>query len=191
MRQPEHKLKNKGHSLIALLLLAALVVGLGASSVQSSLDGGTVQSSPAVNSTPGTVSSDKPLKKTLEEILQTPFVYRRENRSDPFMPFITDQTGPKQFAPEEDAPLTGMQLFEPSQLTLVTILFSGQQAIAMLEDSTGMGHIIKVKDKIGRRGEIKAIVPNAVIIEEWSLTTSGTKRFTTNEMVLRKEGDNE
>jgi type IV pilus assembly protein PilP len=138
-----------------------------------------------------TVPNGKPSRKTLEEILQIPFTYRAENRPDPFMPFITEQTGPKQVAPEEDAPLAGMQLFEPGQLTLVTILFSGQQAIAMVEDSTGMGHIIRVKDKIGRRGEIKAIMANAIVIEEWSLTTSGNKRFTTNEMVLRKEGDKE
>lgn len=188
MRQLEHKLKNKGRHLVALMLLTALWVGLGTNSVQSSP---TVSSAQGTATAQGASPPATPVKKTLEEILQTPFAYRRENRSDPFMPFITEQTGPKQFAPEEDAPLTGMQLFEPSQLTLVTILFSGEKAIAMVEDSTGMGHIIKVNDKIGRRGEIKAIVPNAVIIEEWSLTTSGTKRFTTNEMVLRKEGDNE
>ena len=123
--------------------------------------------------------------------MQAPFAYRRENRSDPFVPFISKETGPIVLAPEEEAPLSGMQLFEPGQLTLVAILFSGQQALAMVEDSTGMGHMIRVKDKIGRRGEVKAIVANAVVIEEWSLTTSGSKRFTTTEMVLRKEGDKE
>lgn len=107
------------------------------------------------------------------------------------MPFLTEATGPTQLTPAEDAPLTGMQLFEPGQLTLVAILFSGQEAIAMVEDSTGMGHIIKVNDKIGRRGEVKEIIPNTVIIEESSLTTSGSKRLTTTEMVLRKEGDSE
>jgi len=133
----------------------------------------------------------KPEKKGLDEVLKTPFSYRRENRADPFRPFLTETTGPAVKAPEEDAPLTGMQLFEPGQLTLVAILSSGTQSLAMVEDSTGMGHILRVSDKIGRRGEVKSIVPNAVIIEEWSLTTSGTKRVTTNEMVLRKEGDQE
>lgn len=136
----------------------------------------------------GAAAGPKP-KKGLDEILQTPFAYRRENRSDPFRPFLTEETGPTMRAPDEDAPLSGMQLFEPGQLTLVSILFSGQQTLAMVEDSTGRGHIIRVNDKIGRRGEVKSIVPNAVIIEEWSLTTSGTKRVMTNEMVLRKEGD--
>ncbi len=147
----------------------------------------------AAPATPGKTATGAaiPAKKSLEEVLRLPFTYHRENRPDPFKPFITEQSGPAPATQEEDAPLTGMQLFEPSQLTLVAILFSGQQAVAMMEDSTGMGHIVKVHDKIGRRGEIKAIVPNAVEIEEWSLTPSGAKRVTTNEMVLRKEGDKE
>lgn len=132
-----------------------------------------------------------PKQKALQEILQGPFTYRRENRVDPFMPFLTEETGPTQVPLEEDAPLAGMQLFEPGQLTLVAILFSGREAVAMVEDSTGMGHIIRVQDKIGRRGEVKAIEPNTVVIEETALTTSGSKRFTTNEMVLRKEGEKE
>lgn len=151
-----------------------------------------VEATPPVKSAEqATAPAPGAVKRSLDEILQTPFAYRRENRPDPFKPFISAESGPATTAQDEDAPLTGMQLFEPSQLTLVAILFSGQRSVAMVEDSSGMGHVIKVNDKIGRRGEIKAIVPNAVIIEEWSLTTSGTKKVTTHEMVLRKEGDKE
>jgi len=168
--------------------MAIAVLSVGRGGVQAAPEGGET---PGVAKAPPTVASEKPLRKTLEEVLGVPFSYRREGRPDPFMPFITEQTGPKQLAPEEDAPLAGMQLFEPGQLTLVAIMMAGQQTVAMAEDSTGMGHILKVKDKIGRRGEVKAIVPNAVVIEEWSLTPSGVKRSTTTEMVLRKEGDKE
>lgn len=172
--------RNKMHSLllfVSLVLLCGGAAGVCAAEV--------------VPQAPVAAGVIKPQKKGLDEILQTPFAYRRENRSDPFRPFLTEETGPAVRAPEEDAPLTGMQLFEPGQLTLVAILVSGKQTLAMVEDSTGMGHVIRVNDKIGRRGEVKSIVPNAVIIEEWSLTTSGTKRVMTNEMVLRKEGDQE
>lgn len=187
MHRTQKTRKNRARSLLALLLGFVLLAGghfdqAVAAAVEK---GGPPQ--PEGNSSP----VQEPKKKALEEILQTPFSYRRENRPDPFMPFLTEQTGPTQIEPEENAPLAGMQLFEPGQLTLVAILFSGGQAIAMVEDSTGMGHVIRVKDKIGRRGEVKAIVPNAVVIEETSLTTSGSKRFTTSEMVLRKEGDKE
>lgn len=181
MRRQDKLQLNKVHGLPVILLSLALVF---------SLEIGVVH---GVETTPpqalASTTADSIPKKPLKEILQVPFVYRRENRPDPFMPFITQATGPTLSIPEEDAPLTGMQLFEPGQLTLVAILFSGQQAIAMLEDSTGMGHIIKVKDKIGRRGEVKAIEPNALVLEEWSLTTSGSKRITINKLVLRKEGD--
>jgi len=183
MRRPDNLLKNKLSGWLVLLLGLALVPSLGSGIAQ-----GVEATPPPTQAAAPAVSGQVP-RKTLEEIMQIPFAYRRENRSDPFAPFITQETGPTLVAPEEDAPLAGMQLFEPGQLTLVTILVSGQQALAMVEDSTGMGHIIRVRDKIGRRGEVKAIVPNAVIIEEWSLTTSGSKKFTTNEMVLRKEGD--
>ena len=184
MRHQQKMLRNKRLRLFALLLMSAWGLSLKAEVALGAPE-------PSAQGQQVVAPSGKPPKKALDEILQTPFAYRRENRSDPFTPFITKETGPTQFAPEENAPLTGMQLFEPGQLTLVAILFSGGQGIAMVEDSTGMGHVIKVKDKIGRRGEIKAILPNAVIIEEWSLTTSGTRRLTTREMVLRKEGDKE
>ena len=169
-------------SCLLAILLVMMAPGLGAG-----IAWGEVATSPQQV----TATSGQEHKKTLEEVMQTPFTYRRENRSDPFMPFISQETGPTVVVLEEEATLSGMQLFEPGQLTLVAILFSGQQALAMVEDSTGMGHMIRVKDKIGRRGEVKAIVANAVVIEEWSLTTSGSKRFTTTEMVLRKEGDKE
>lgn|GEM_PF-6755808 len=189
MRPPETKRKNKErHPLLALMLMATVILSVGRGRLLAAPEGGET---PGVAKAPLTASLEKPAKKTLEEVLAVPFGYRRDSRSDPFMPFITEQTGPKQMAPEEDAPLAGMQLFEPGQLTLVAIMVAGQQTVAMAEDSTGMGHLLKVKDKIGRRGEVKAIVPNAVVIEEWSLTPSGVKRSTTTEMVLRKEGDKE
>jgi type IV pilus assembly protein PilP len=188
MRRQQKTQKSKVRGLMALFAGLALLVADGAyGAALSAVETGLPKEQGAMVPTPAQTLKKKPL----EELLQAPFTYRRENRQDPFMPFLTEATGPTQLAPTEDAPLSGMQLFEPGQLTLVAILFSGQGAIAMVEDSTGMGHIIRVKDKIGRRGEVKAIVPNSVVIEESSQTTSGSKRLSTTEMVLRKEGDKE
>ena len=192
---PKMRKNNRAWALGLMvgIFFIALALPLKASPPAPAAPAGPRTAAPPPPATPGKTATETaiPAKKTLEEVLRLPFTYHRENRPDPFKPFITEQSGPAPSTQEEDAPLTGMQLFEPSQLTLVAILFSGQQAVAMMEDSTGMGHIVRVHDKIGRRGEIKAIVPNAVEIEEWSLTPSGAKRVTTNEMVLRKEGDKE
>jgi type IV pilus assembly protein PilP len=187
MRRQQKQQKSKLRGLLALFVGLDLLAGGAYAPVWSAVVTGPTTAQGTLSPAP----AQTPKKKSLEEILQSPFAYRRQNRQDPFLPFLTEATGPTQLTPTEDAPLTGMQLFEPGQLTLVAILFSGQEAIAMVEDSTGMGHTIKVKDKIGRRGEVKAIVPNTVVIEEASQTTSGSTRLTTTEMVLRKEGDNE
>lgn len=181
MLQRQKMRRNKVFLLLTIFLILALSPNLG--------NGVVMATETAPGQEQKIAAAGKKQKKTLDEVLQKNFAYRRENRADPFLPFLTEQTGPTVSAPSEDAPLSGMQLFEPGQLTLVAIMFAEQEAIAMVEDSTGMGHVIRVKDKIGRRGEIKAIVPNTVVVEEWAISPSGSKRFTTNEMVLRKEGD--
>jgi type IV pilus assembly protein PilP len=59
----------------------------------------------------------------------------------------------------------------------------------MVEDFTGKGYVLSEGIKIGRRGIIKDIVPNAVIIEETAVTRAGKKIITETVMLLRKEGE--
>ncbi len=138
---------------------------------------------------PGTVVVQSAATKALEKLLKEPFTFGIGGHSDPFKPFMSEQMVKEKVAPEA-ASLTGMQLFEPGQLDLVAILFSGKQALAMVQDSTGKGHVIKDGTKIGRRGQVVAIMPNSVVIKEWFLGADGRKLYKENEMVLRKEGGN-
>ncbi|MDR3631967.1 MAG: hypothetical protein P4L42_16735 [Desulfocapsaceae bacterium] len=121
------------------------------------------------------------------------FRYRLEGRSDPFVPFISDKTeeglNPNDIVDGEEQ-LTGMQLFEPGQLTLVALVTTPDQKFAMVEDVTGKGYIIKEGTKIGRRGIVQEIVPNKVIIEETAMTRAGKKLISDTVMVLRKEEKN-
>ncbi|MEJ2033583.1 MAG: hypothetical protein P8Y63_11210 [Deltaproteobacteria bacterium] len=114
------------------------------------------------------------------------FVYQREGRSDPFVPFIPEKLIE---APVDEKELTGMRRFEPGQLTLVSIVFTESKPLAMVQDSTGKGYIITKGSKIGRSGVVSEIIPNEVVIEQKMLTTTGEKRTRTVEMVLRKEGE--
>lgn len=128
---------------------------------------------------------------TLNTIDKSKFVYHYEGRKDPFMPFIT----PKAVSLDmneiihDDKKLTGMQLFEPGQLTLVAILQRKNGNIAMVEDSTGKGYVVKQGTKIGRYGEITSIIPNKVIIVETKETRARQKIKTNVDMVLKKEGE--
>jgi type IV pilus assembly protein PilP len=120
------------------------------------------------------------------------FSYRLGGRPDPFSPFITEKTASSINMDEvvdSEEPLTGMQLFEPSQLRLVAIVFENNTEIAMVEDAAGQGYAIRPGMKIGRKGKVTTIGPNQVEIEETSLTRAG-KQLTNNiVMLLKKKGE--
>ena len=143
---------------------------------------------------PQTPSAATASAKGMPEDIKAPqpdsstFTYRLEGRPDPFLPFLTDkaQTNADEIV-EANEKLTGMQLFEPGQLTLVALVRTDDQKFAMVQDVTGKGYIIEEGTKIGQRGVVTAIVPNKVVIEESATTRSGKKLMNTIEMVLRKE----
>lgn len=123
------------------------------------------------------------------------YVYELEGRPDPFVPFITPRaisSGPNvdpNEIIEEDKVLTGMQLFEPGQLTLAAILMTGNEAMALVEDVTGKGYILREGILIGRRGVVTRIDPAAVLITETAKTRAGKEIQTTITMKINKEGD--
>lgn len=124
---------------------------------------------------------------------QDSFEYILENRPDPFVPFLTEKAATSAVDMNEiienNEPLTGMQLFEPGQLTLVALMQKGAEDIAMVEDFTGKGYVLTEGIKIGRRGVVKDIAPNSVLIEETALTRAGKKIITEIVMILKKEGE--
>ena len=121
------------------------------------------------------------------------FEYILENRPDPFVPFLTEKAATASVDMNEvidkNEALTGMQLFEPGQLTLVALMQKGTEDIAMVEDFTGKGYVLTEGTKIGRRGVVKDIAPNSVLIEETAETRAGKKIITEIVMLLKKEGE--
>lgn len=127
------------------------------------------------------------------EVIERDYEYRIENRPDPFIPFYTGETTSQEPDPNEIVEtkerLTGMQLFEPGQLTLVALMEIEGQYIAMVEDFKGQGYIIHEGTKIGRRGTVKDIRSNKVLIEEVAVTRAGQELRSEIVMALRKEGE--
>ncbi len=80
-----------------------------------------------------------------------------------------------------------MQLFEPGQLTLVGLVKKGGEDLAMVEDFTGKGYVLTEGTKIGRRGVVKDIAPQSVLIEETAVTRAGKKNVTEIVMLLKKD----
>ncbi len=119
------------------------------------------------------------------------FEYVIEGRSDPFIPFISEKAQSAkmdEILPVENQ-LSGMQLFEPGQLNLVAIVMVDDKDMAMVEDTTGKGYILRTGMEIGRRGIITSIQSNKVTIEETAFTRAGKKLTSNIVMLLKKEGE--
>lgn len=133
--------------------------------------------------------SNQPIE--LEQVEQQ-FKYQLDDRPDPFVPFISQKVATQKLEDEivdVEVELTGMQKFEPGQLKLVAVMYSGRKRIAMVEDVTGKGYILKEDMPIGRRGVVDHISGEEVTIIETAHTRAG--RTIKNQVVMRlqKEGD--
>ena len=168
---------NKIHILCFALLIA------------TGLFSGPVQ---ATENVTGTTDPEQLMGEEPEQTLQK-FEYQLEGRPDPFTPFISDKAATQKIGAddiiEEDVELTGMRRFEPGQLTLVAVMFSGGRRIAMVEDVTGKGYLLNEGMPIGRRGVISRIDGEQVTVIETAHTRAGRELETTIVIRLNKEGD--
>ncbi|MCI5207331.1 MAG: hypothetical protein D3910_00715 [Candidatus Electrothrix sp. ATG2] len=143
----------------------------------------------------GVTSESKQTEEGLEEREVDKFQYKFEDRPDPFLPFLTKNSG-RDEDPDEPSTdprggkaLTGMQLFEPGQLRLVALLKVGNKNVAMVEDIAGKGYRLNENMLIGKYGIINRITSERVEITESYKTKTG--RIVSKDIVMRlkKEGD--
>lgn len=128
------------------------------------------------------------LEKLLESMQMGSFEYQVEDRPDPFMPFISEKIV-QSTDPRSSENLSGMRQLEPGQLSLTAILFTETNPMAMVEDSSHKGYVIRRGTRIGKSGIVTDILPNAVIIKVQSSYSTQEQKYTTVEMILRKEGE--
>jgi Tfp pilus assembly protein PilP len=110
--------------------------------------------------------------------------YNSTGKRDPFQP-QAQSTGP----PSLGTARTPLQQFELSQLRLVAIITDASDpkgGRAVVEDSAGLGYIVRVETPIGRNdGRVTAIDRDHITIEEWPVNVFGERRRT----VIVKELD--
>lgn len=141
------------------------------------------QTEPVTPSAAPSANSAESLETALASGQPPPFVYNRE-RPDPFFPFLSKEIMKAQ------AELTGTQKFEPGQLTLVAIVSGKRGLMAMVQDSAGVGYVLRKGTKIGETGKVVQIAQDKVIIEQSLKNVTGDDSITRKiEMTLSKEGD--
>ena len=99
--------------------------------------------------------------------------YSSAGRRDPFQPF--GLRAKAQRRPRES--LSPLERYELGQLKLVGVVSDAKEPRAMVEDSAGLGYIVKVGMSIGPdEGKVRAIKSNEVVIEENYIDFYGAKK---------------
>jgi Tfp pilus assembly protein PilP len=104
---------------------------------------------------------------------QSPANFSTLGKRDPFRPFtLNTRTNSR---PREN--LSPLERYDLGQLRLVGVVWHVKEPNAMVEDSVGLGYIVKVGTLIGANdGKVKAIKPNEIIIEETYVDLFGAKK---------------
>lgn len=94
-------------------------------------------------------------------------------KRDPFRPFTLNTRANDR--PREN--LSPLERYDLGQLRLVGVVWHVQEPSAMIEDSVGLGYIVKVGTPMGANdGKVKAIKPNEIIVEETYVDLFGAKK---------------
>lgn len=119
-----------------------------------------------------TAEGEAPEEKAREE-----YFYDPTNKVDPFKSFIIVRKELEEER-EREEPRTYLETLDLSQLIVTAIAISKDNSWALVQDSKGEGHVIKMGTAVGRkRGRVIKILENEVVVREYD------KDFRGNEVV--------
>lgn len=142
-----------------------------------------------------TVSPDAALPVTLapESLFKgEQHLYSRKGRIDPFAPFLhkpeAEVQGEDQVKQSGRVPMTPLERIAIGQLTLTAVLQLSDTNIALVQESSGKGYVVKLGTYIGENGgRVSMIDKNSVVIEERSKNIFGKTETKKIELKLKKQ----
>lgn len=177
--------KKKGNSIILSLLLniAAIPIFLGITSAQ--IEKKVIFKIPKDKKVL-TETSEKPIEEeikaegiepqAIEDDAKMDYSYDPTNKVDPFKSFIVVKKELEEA--EKKKPKTYLETLDISQLTLSAIVLTDKENWALVRDSKGDGHVIKVGTSIGRkRGQVIKILKKEVIVREYNVDIRGHEKI--------------
>ena len=118
-------------------------------------------------------NSDGPAPAEQRSDPQSPGNFSTVGKRDPFRPFTLNTRVNSR--PREN--LSPLERYNLGQLRLVGVVWHVREPSAMVEDSVGLGYIVKVGTPIGENeGKVRTIKPNEIIIEETYVDLFGAKK---------------
>lgn len=126
-------------------------------------------------------------KKGGKKIKKIHYVSKIDKLRDPFVPFIrfAEKTAKRKIK----GPLSPLQKYSLSQLTLIAIIDAGKNGRwAMVRDSSGKGFTIREGVRLGSEGGIvRKILPDRIVVEKTTVDLLGKKRITMITLKLHPE----
>ena len=160
---------KKRNSIVMLLIcgIVAIPVLLGISTAQA-------EEKVSVKISKDKKEAAEPSKESVEEITATidtedkaeaAYFYDPTNKIDPFKSFIVIRRELEE--KEQGKPKTYLETLDISQVTISAIVLGNKGNWALVRDSKGDGHVIKVGTLIGRKnGRVKRILEKEVVVTE-------------------------
>jgi Tfp pilus assembly protein PilP len=163
---------KKGNSIIFFVLfgIAAIPIFLGINSAQAK---DKVVLKISEDKKKITEPSKKPEENKADTIETEPkkgeetvaYSYDPTNKVDPFKSFIVVRRELEE--EEREKPRTYLETLDVSQLTVSAIVLTSKESWALVRDSKGDGHPIKVGSPIGKRGgRVIKILDKEVVVRE-------------------------
>ena len=144
--------------------------------LQSLREAATTKLRQSLGGKPAADAKDDPGNGSQTEKKDIPSIAERfspAGRRDPFRPMTLRTKTNDQ--PREN--LSPLERFELGQLKVVGIVWDLKEPRAMIEDTAGLGYIVKVGTPIGNNeGKVKAIHRNEVVVEELYADFYGAKK---------------
>jgi type IV pilus assembly protein PilP len=131
----------------------------------------SVQDAVTVKTVPKTTDEESPVAGTNTPQSDAPRISK--DRRDPFRPLsLTRRANPR-----DHENLSPLERYELGQLKLVGIIWDAKAPRALVEDSLGLGYIVKTGTPIGvNDGRIKTIKQHAIVVEESYSDFYGTRK---------------
>ena len=162
---------QKTKEAVDKLLRAPSAVGKSLQDVSNAAKAKLQDAVTETKSTKANADGSTPAEQTSDP--QSPGNFSTTGKRDPFRPFtLSTRTNSR---PRES--LSPLERYDLGQLRLVGIVWHVKEPTAMIEDSIGLGYIVKVGTPIGaNEGKVKAIKPNEIVIEETYVDLYGAKK---------------
>lgn len=152
-----------------------LICGIAAIPILSGISTAQAKQKVTVKISKEKKEAAKPSKKPPEETTATvdtegkakaAYFYDPTNKIDPFKSFIVVRRELEE--KEQGKPKTYLETLDISQLTISAIVLGNKGNWALVRDSKGDGHVIKVGTLIGRKnGRVKRILEKEVVVTEY------------------------